>query len=157
MVKFSRRGGNDEMDELLSVDGWKTGAECAPTPAAATSSPAAKAGRDAGAGVPREGAMMRSRVWSAMTVVVAVALGVLVASEARLLAQERMSMIPADKMSDAQKKAVADYKAIRNVDLTGPPWSLLLRVPDLVVPSLQIRLHYLNSSALNPKLTELRS
>ena len=29
-------------------------------------------------------------------------------------AQERMSMIPADKMTDAQKKAVADYKAPRS-------------------------------------------
>jgi len=70
-------------------------------------------------------------------------------------AQERISMIPADKMSDAQKKAVADYKAIRGTDLTAPPWSVILRVPDLVVPSLQIRLHYANASAISPKLTEL--
>jgi 4-carboxymuconolactone decarboxylase len=66
-----------------------------------------------------------------------------------------MSMIPADKMTDAQKKAVADYKALRGADLTGPPWSVLLRVPDQVVPALQIRLHYLNKSVLGPKLTEL--
>ena len=39
-------------------------------------------------------------------------------------------------------------------DLTGPPWTVLLRVPDLVVPSLELRLHNLNSSALSPKLTE---
>jgi 4-carboxymuconolactone decarboxylase len=70
------------------------------------------------------------------------------------LAQERMSMIPADKMTDAQKKAVADYKTLRGTDLTGPPWSVLLRVPDQVVPALEIRLHYLNRSALGPKLTE---
>ena len=69
-------------------------------------------------------------------------------------AQERMSMIPADKMTDAQKKAVADYKAMRGSDLTGPPWSVLLRVPDQVMPALQIRLHYLNKSVLGPKLTE---
>jgi len=69
-------------------------------------------------------------------------------------AQERMSMIPADKMTDAQKKAVADYKAMRGADLTGPPWSVLLRVPDQVVPALEIRLHYLNKSVLGPKLTE---
>ena len=31
------------------------------------------------------------------------------------LAQERMSMIPADKMTDAQKKAVADYKASNKI------------------------------------------
>jgi 4-carboxymuconolactone decarboxylase len=73
----------------------------------------------------------------------------------RAFAQDRMPPIPADKMTDAQKKAVADYKTIRNTDLTGPPWSVLLRVPDLVVPSLQLRLHNLQNSALSPKLTEL--
>ena len=70
------------------------------------------------------------------------------------IGQDRMSMIPADKMTDAQKKAVADYKALRGADLTGPPWSVLLRVPDQVIPALQIRLHYLNKSVLGPKLTE---
>jgi 4-carboxymuconolactone decarboxylase len=73
----------------------------------------------------------------------------------RAFGQDRMPPIPADKMTDAQKKAVADYKAIRNTDLTGPPWSVLLRVPDLVVPSLQLRLHNLQNSALSPKHTEL--
>ena len=71
------------------------------------------------------------------------------------LAQERMSMIPGEKMTEAQKKAVADYKALRGAELTGPPWSVLLRVPDQVIPALQIRLHYLNRSVLGPKLTEL--
>ena len=70
-------------------------------------------------------------------------------------AQERMSMIPADRQTEAQKKAVAEYKAQRGVDLTGPPWSVLLRVPDQVMPALEIRLHYLNRSVLGPKLTEL--
>ena len=65
-----------------------------------------------------------------------------------------MPPIPADKMTAEQKKAVADYKALRGADLTGPPWSVLLRVPDHVVPALQIRLHYLNKSALGPRLTE---
>jgi len=70
------------------------------------------------------------------------------------LAQERMPPIPAEKMTDAQKKAVADYKTLRGVDMTGPPWTVLLRVPAHVVPALQIRLHYLNNSALPPRLTE---
>jgi len=70
-------------------------------------------------------------------------------------AQERMSMIPAEKQTEAQKKAVAEYKALRGADLTGPPWSVLLRVPDQVMPALEIRLHYLNKSVLGPKLTEL--
>ena len=69
-------------------------------------------------------------------------------------AQERMAPIAPDKMTDAQKKAVADYKALRGVDMTGPPWTVLLRVPDHVVPALQIRLHYLNRSTLPARLTE---
>ena len=72
-----------------------------------------------------------------------------------LMAQDRMPPIPADKQTAAQKKAAADYKALRNVELTGPPWSVLQRVPDLVAPSLQLRLH--NQTAnnpLGPKLTE---
>jgi 4-carboxymuconolactone decarboxylase len=72
-----------------------------------------------------------------------------------VIAQDRMPPIPAEKMTEAQKKAVADYKSIRNADLTGPPWSVLLRVPDLVVPALQLRMHNLQNSALSPKLTEL--
>jgi 4-carboxymuconolactone decarboxylase len=70
-------------------------------------------------------------------------------------AQDRMPPIPADKQTVAQKKAIADYKDLRKADLTGPPWTVLLRVPDLVVPSLQLRLH--NQTAnnpLGPKLTE---
>jgi len=73
---------------------------------------------------------------------------------ANLSAQDRMPVIPPDKLTEAQKKAVQDYKDLRKQDLTGPPWSVILRVPDLVVPSLQLRLHNLNNSALSPKLTE---
>jgi 4-carboxymuconolactone decarboxylase len=69
-------------------------------------------------------------------------------------AQDRMPPIPPEKMTDAQKKAVTDYKELRGADLTGPPWSVILRVPDLVVPSLQMRLHNQKNSALSPKLTE---
>lgn len=75
-------------------------------------------------------------------------------SSVHLTAQDRMPMISPDKVTEAQKKAIQDYKDIRKQDLTGPPWSVILRVPDLVVPSLQLRLHNLNNSALSPKLTE---
>jgi 4-carboxymuconolactone decarboxylase len=78
----------------------------------------------------------------------------LVAVSTGALAQERMPPIAPDQMNDAQKKALADYKSLRGADLTGPPWSVLLRVPDHVVPALQIRLHYLNHSVLSPRLTE---
>jgi len=83
---------------------------------------------------------------------VSIVLGVIATG---LCAQDRMPPIPADKQTAAQKKAVADYKALRNTDLAGPPWSVILRVPDYVVPALQMRLH--NQTANNPlgqKLTE---
>jgi len=73
---------------------------------------------------------------------------------AAVRAQERMPPIPPDKMTDAQKKAVADYRTIRGVEMTAPPWTVLLRVPSQIVPALQIRLHYLNDSALDQRLTE---
>jgi 4-carboxymuconolactone decarboxylase len=71
-----------------------------------------------------------------------------------LSAQDRMPPIPPEKMTAAQKKAVAEYKDLRGADLAGPPWSVILRVPDLVAPSLQLRLHNQRNSALSAKLTE---
>jgi 4-carboxymuconolactone decarboxylase len=85
-------------------------------------------------------------------IIVSVLIGLAASTGAR--AQERMSPVPVEKMTDAQKKAVADYKALRGVDMTGPPWTVLLRVPAHIVPALQIRLHYLNNSALAARLTE---
>ena len=79
-------------------------------------------------------------------IVLAMLVGLAAAPGAR--AQERMPPIAPDKMTEAQKKAVTDYKALRGVDMTGPPWTVLLRVPAHVMPALQIRLHYLNNSAL---------
>jgi len=87
-------------------------------------------------------------------VVTSALLSLLIGFAAAARAQERMPPIPPEKMTDAQKKAVADYKALRGVDMTGPPWTVLLRSPAHVVPALQIRLHYLNNSALPPRLTE---
>src|ERR1700679_3409468 len=69
-------------------------------------------------------------------------------------AQERMPPIPPEKMTDAQKKAAQDYKDLRNQTLEGGPWGVILRVPDLMVPSVQFRIHNQKNSALSPKLTE---
>ncbi len=70
-------------------------------------------------------------------------------------AQDRLPPIPPEKMSEAQKKAVADYKDLRKTDPAGPPWSAILRVPDWLVPALQMRLHLLNRPVLANRLTEL--
>jgi 4-carboxymuconolactone decarboxylase len=77
------------------------------------------------------------------------------AAGVNLCAQERLPPIPADKMTDAQKKTVVEYKEIRKTDLGGGPFSVLLRVPDYVVPALQMRLHNLNNPSLSRKNVEL--
>src|ERR1700691_1979744 len=69
-------------------------------------------------------------------------------------AQDRMPPIPQEKMTDAQKTAAQDYKDLRNQTLGGGPWGVILRVPDLMVPSVQFRIHNQKNSALSPKLTE---
>ncbi len=69
-------------------------------------------------------------------------------------AQDRLPPLAPEKMNEAQKKAAADYRELQNSDPAGPPWSVLLRVPDMLVPSLQMRLHNRKNSALSAKLTE---
>jgi 4-carboxymuconolactone decarboxylase len=69
-------------------------------------------------------------------------------------AQDRLPPIPADKLTEAQKKVAADYKDLRKSDLTGPPWAVMLRVPDWVIPALEMRLHVQNRTVLGNKLTE---
>jgi 4-carboxymuconolactone decarboxylase len=73
---------------------------------------------------------------------------------AQVLAQDRLPPIPASQLTEAQKKVVADYKELRKADLTGPPWAVMLRVPDWVMPALEMRMHVLNHNVLGNKLTE---
>jgi 4-carboxymuconolactone decarboxylase len=95
-----------------------------------------------------------ARAFAERSLFAAAALLAVLAGAVSAAAQDRMPPIAADKMTDAQRKAVADYKTIRGTELTGPPWTVILRTPSQVVPALQIRLHYLNDSALDPRLTE---
>lgn len=69
-------------------------------------------------------------------------------------AQSRMPPIPADKMTDAQKKAAADFRAIRKTDPTGP-FAVMLRVPELMDLAFKWREHVQFRSVLDQRLTEL--
>src|ERR1700678_3184547 len=82
--------------------------------------------------------------------VFALALG----SSMKARAQERMPPIPPENMTNAQKKAAQDYKDLRSQTLGGGPWGVILRVPDLMVPSVQFRIHNQKNSAQSPKLTK---
>jgi 4-carboxymuconolactone decarboxylase len=75
------------------------------------------------------------------------AASILVAAES----QERLPMIPADKMTDAQKTALA---AIQASSFSGGPLAVLLREPKLSEQALAMASYFRNESVLGPKLTE---
>jgi 4-carboxymuconolactone decarboxylase len=45
-------------------------------------------------------------------------------------AQHRLPPIPADKLTEAQKKATAEFEAARGT--LGGPWAVMLRSPDML-------------------------
>ena len=67
-------------------------------------------------------------------------------------AQDRMPPIPADKMTEAQKKAVAEFTAARG-SLTGP-WVALLRSPEVVNRARALSDYLRFNSSLPPRLSE---
>jgi 4-carboxymuconolactone decarboxylase len=72
-------------------------------------------------------------------------------------AQERLGPIPADQMTDAQKKAVAEFTKVRPNGPFGFWWGYL-RVPEILIPFLQIQSHVhgvmeTEKGALGEKLT----
>jgi hypothetical protein len=69
-----------------------------------------------------------------------------------LKAQERMLPIPVEKMTEAQQKALAEYKADRP---GGPfsPWWVYLRIPEITIPLLRLHEHVHAQSRLGERLT----
>jgi len=67
-------------------------------------------------------------------------------------AQERLPMIPDDKLSDAQKKAVAGMQG--GSFGVGGPFVALLREPKLAEQAVAMATYFRNEGVLGPKLTE---
>lgn len=67
-------------------------------------------------------------------------------------AQTRMPPIPADRMTEAQKKAVAEFEAARGA-LTGP-WAVMLRSPDMINRARGLSDYLRFKSSLPPRLSE---
>lgn len=67
-------------------------------------------------------------------------------------AQDRMPPIPPEKMSEAQKKAAAEYTAARGA-LTGP-WNVLLRSPEMINRARALSDYVRFNSSLPPRLSE---
>jgi 4-carboxymuconolactone decarboxylase len=103
-----------------------------------------------GAIVAREGEAVKTHsTLRALTGALILALG----SHSGLRAQDRMPPIQAEKMTDAQRTAAAEFRAARNADPNGP-FGVLLRVPDLMTLGFKWREHVQFRSALDQKLTE---
>ncbi len=73
---------------------------------------------------------------------------------ASLQAQDRLPPIPAERMTEAQQKATADFRAARNAAPTGP-FSVLLRVPELMDLAFKWRQHVQARCVLEQRLAEL--
>ena len=68
-------------------------------------------------------------------------------------AQSRMPPIPPDKMSEAQKKAAAEFEAARG-PLSGP-WAVMLRSPEMVNRARSLSDYLRFKGSLPPRLSEL--
>jgi 4-carboxymuconolactone decarboxylase len=67
-------------------------------------------------------------------------------------AQTRMPPIPPDKMTEAQKKAVAEFEKVRG-PLTGP-WNVMLRSPEMINRARSLSDYLRFNSSLPPRLSE---
>lgn len=87
----------------------------------------------------------------------AVLFALLIGPGASVMAQERLGPIPSEQMTDAQKKAVAEFSKVRRNGPFGFWWGYL-RVPEVMIPFLEIQTHVhgvmeTEKGALGEKLT----
>jgi 4-carboxymuconolactone decarboxylase len=73
-------------------------------------------------------------------------------SNVSVLAQARMPPLPADKLTEAQKKAAAEFEAARGA-LSGP-WAVILRSPEMINRARGLSDYLRFNSSLPPRLSE---
>src|SRR5436190_4305686 len=81
------------------------------------------------------------------------ALASLAIAAAPAAAQDRMPPIPSDKLTDAQKKAIEEFKAARSADISGP-FVPLLRSPEVMSRARAMGDYLRFKSSLPPRLSE---
>jgi 4-carboxymuconolactone decarboxylase len=82
-----------------------------------------------------------------------IALAAIFGASGSAAAQDRMPPIPADKLTDAQKKAIEEFKAARSVDISGP-FVPLLRSPEVMTRARAMGDYLRFRSSLPPRLSE---
>jgi 4-carboxymuconolactone decarboxylase len=70
------------------------------------------------------------------------------------IAQDRMPEIPADKLTDVQKKATDDFAAARDGRAISGSFVALLRSPEVMLRTMAMGDYLNRSTALSPKLSE---
>ena len=68
-------------------------------------------------------------------------------------AQDRLPPIPADRLTDAQKKAMQEFSAARKAEVSGPFWPLL-RSPEVMNRARAMGDYLRFTSVLPPRLSE---
>jgi len=89
----------------------------------------------------------------ALTIFVAIGIGIVAMTPGPAAAQDRMPPIAADKLTDAQKKAVEEFKAARSADISGP-FIPLLRSPEVMTRARAMGDYLRYRSVLPPRLSE---
>jgi 4-carboxymuconolactone decarboxylase len=87
------------------------------------------------------------------TLTLLIALFMVAGASARADAQDRMPPIPADTLTDAQRKAIDEFKAARSADISGP-FIPLLRSPEVMTRARAMGDYLRFRSSLPPRLSE---
>ena len=80
-------------------------------------------------------------------------IAVLICTAAPALAQDRMPPIAADKLTEAQKKAIEEFRTARSAEISGP-FVPLLRSPEVLGRARAMGDYLRYRSALPPRLSE---
>src|SRR5436190_11064403 len=80
-------------------------------------------------------------------------IAVLICAAAPALAQDRMPPIAADKLTEAQKKAIEEFRTARSAEISGP-FVPLLRSPEVLGRARAMGDYLRYRSALPPRLSE---
>ena len=88
-----------------------------------------------------------------LLLILLLAVGLVVGNSISSAAQDRMPPIPADKLTDAQKKAIEEFKAARSADISGP-FVPMLRSPEVMNRARALGDYLRFRSTLPPRLSE---
>ena len=88
------------------------------------------------------------------SIMMAAALLIVSGAATRAQSQDRMPPIPAETLTAAQIKAIADFKAARSADISGP-FIALLRSPEVMTRARAMGDYLRFRSVLPPRLSEL--